>query len=338
MESEKRLPNCGHRDPLADLDFRVSGVCLVDGMILLLCIIQQAFCAMAAIYLIRGFARRRQLLDIPNERSLHNEAIPRLGGAAFGPIILVGATVWLTGRSQMSVDAGALLLAAAVIYALGMADDVINLPSGLRLAVQGAVAVGFLAAVDRHLPASGTMPQWAILTLLWFWLVGLTNAYNFMDGIDGIAGIQAVVAGAYWLLVAGGLQTSAGVIAACITGAAAGFLVFNWAPARIFMGDAGSTLLGFLFAALPLLALGQASGRSSPWLGLLGGMLAVWPFVLDTTVTFARRLGRGENVFQAHRSHLDQHLALRWGSHRLVALLYGGLAVLGALLAWLVVS
>jgi UDP-N-acetylmuramyl pentapeptide phosphotransferase/UDP-N-acetylglucosamine-1-phosphate transferase len=164
------------------------------------------------------------------------------------------------------------------------------------------------------------------------WIVGLTNAYNFMDGSDGIAGAQALVAGASWACLGwlAGLPTLAG-LGLLLAGGSLGFLLHNWPPARIFMGDVGSAFLGYSFAILPLLALaGQRSlAAASPVLGLL----PVWPFVFDASFTFLRRLRHGENVFAAHRTHLFQRLLIAGFSHRFVLLLYGSLATVGGVAA-----
>jgi UDP-N-acetylmuramyl pentapeptide phosphotransferase/UDP-N-acetylglucosamine-1-phosphate transferase len=158
--------------------------------------------------------------------------------------------------------------------------------------------------------------------------VGLTNAFNFMDGIDAIAGITATVAGgavavASWL--SGELQV--GALSLVFAAASLGFLTTNWPPARIFMGDVGSTFCGFLLATLPLMA----SADNEPHLALIVA-LAASPFLLDTAITLAQRLLRGDNVFQPHRRHLYQRLVLAGWSHATVSCLYGSLAAAAAAL------
>jgi UDP-N-acetylmuramyl pentapeptide phosphotransferase/UDP-N-acetylglucosamine-1-phosphate transferase len=160
--------------------------------------------------------------------------------------------------------------------------------------------------------------------------VGLTNAYNFMDGIDGIAGGQAVVAGVGWAIV--GLLMDLPfvfIFAGLLASTALGFLFHNWPPAKIFMGDVGSAFLGFSFACLAM-----AGASREPSLAI-AGVLLVWPFVFDTLFTFFRRLKNRENVFAAHRSHLYQRLVIAGYSHRTVTLIYMGLDVMGLLLALL---
>ena len=160
------------------------------------------------------------------------------------------------------------------------------------------------------------------------WIVGLTNAYNFMDGIDGIAGGLALIAGSGWAII-GFLsgQQFVGDIGALIAASNLGFLLHNWPPARIFMGDIGSAFLGFTLAVLPLIA-----GRNDPRLFIVG-FLVVWPFIYDALFTLARRLARKENIFEAHRSHIYQRLVIAGYSHRFVTLTYMGLAAVGTVIA-----
>jgi UDP-N-acetylmuramyl pentapeptide phosphotransferase/UDP-N-acetylglucosamine-1-phosphate transferase len=177
--------------------------------------------------------------------------------------------------------------------------------------------------------------------LLALWFVGLVNVYNFMDGIDGIAGLQAVVAGVAWAIIGTVLSLPlVQLTGAVIASAALGFLTLNWHPAKIFMGDAGSTVLGFLFATLPFLAtveggerLGARGERLELTRSLIIGAILVWPFLADGIFTFLRRLKNRENVLQAHRSHLYQRLVIAGHSHTRVTVTYGCLAFLGAVLA-----
>lgn len=150
----------------------------------------------------------------------------------------------------------------------------------------------------------------------------MINAYNFMDGIDGIAGLQAVTAGVSWLALASifGIPTVyyvGGVIAA----SSLGFLIHNWQPAKIFMGDVGSAFLGFTFAAMPLVATKQ--NPKSLHVFAFFGLVFLWFFVFDSIVTFIYRLVLARNVFKAHREHIYQRLVQSGMSHRKVAAIYG---------------
>lgn len=274
------------------------------------------------------WAHRRKLLDIPNHRSSHVVATPRLGGVAivsgvlagFGLLALVGPTV--------DRNAAIVLTGAVAIAALGLADDFFQLSALPRLAVQLVIATIVVTAVDasplRWLSSAG----WPASCLMILWIVMLTNGYNFMDGIDGIAGAQAFMGGIGWTAVA--LLAGTAEIAALgllLAGASVGFLLHNWHPAKVFMGDAGSGFFGFLFAALPLLA--HEGDRSM----LLCAALLMWPFVFDTGFTLIRRASRAENILSAHRSHLYQRLVLTGRSHSQVTLVYAGLALLGVMAA-----
>ena len=277
---------------------------------------------------VRRWSLRRGVIDRPNARSSHTVPTPTSGGIGIVVAVVCGLAALLArnpgGREAMVVAT----LAAVAIAAVSLVDDLRGLSAVQRLAVQvGAAAtfVGVLGVEHRvdlpwlDLRALG-MPGTAAAVV---WIVGLTNAFNFMDGIDGIAGTQAVVAGVTLAITgsmaADALTAGAGAI---VAGASAGFLTHNRPPARIFMGDVGSAFLGFILGALIL------AGAGRPWIAV-AGVLALWPFLFDATFTFLRRLRLRENVFEAHRSHLYQRLTTAGYSHGHVSLLYGALASLG---------
>lgn len=280
---------------------------------------------------VRQLALRRGVLDVPNDRSSHRAPTPRVGGVGILAAVLaptLAGAFWL-GR----LDSGAVtvLLLATVVSLVGLADDLRGLPPLTRLlvhAASGAITVGAVGGLSPGalgLPggpvASGVA---AALTVLW--VAGFINAFNFMDGVDGIAASQALVAAAAWAIIGWWLgQPVMVVLAVAITAASAGFLVYNWSPATIFMGDAGSAFLGFLLAVAPLLG-----GSSVP---VLVVVLPVWPFVFDTAFTLLRRARRGEDLLRAHRSHLYQRLTQCGWTHRQTASLYAALAAAGALAA-----
>lgn len=300
----------------------------------------------AGVEAMRRYAIRRRVLDVPNSRSSHSVATPRGGGVVIAAATLLSLVAAAAVESlALSPAIIAYLLGATVIATVGWLDDVRDMSSGFRLFTQLAAAALLLIGAgwwrEAVLPFAGHVALgWAGVPLAVLWIVGMTNAYNFMDGVDGIAGGQAVVAGAAWALI--GLATSAVAVTAIGLGVAlssAAFLLHNWSPARIFMGDAGSGFLGFTFAALPFVLAGT-SARMDEHLQLrlpLTAALLLWPFVLDTVFTVCRRLVRGEHILQPHRSHLYQRLALAGAGHRSVAMLYTGLALCGAFVgaAWL---
>lgn len=239
----------------------------------------------------------RLALDTPNERSLHRAPVPRTGGIA----ILLG------GAAALALGGGAYWLPAA--FALGLAvvsfvDDLMGLPSGLRFATHvlaAAVCIAILSGTDDLL-------LFVVLVLAAAWI---TNLYNFMDGSDGLAGGMAVIGfGAYAL--AAHWADAPGLASLCLalSAAAAAFLLHNFHPARIFMGDVGSIPLGFLAAILGLN--GWHEGAWPLWFPLL----VFSPFIVDATFTLARRLARGERVWRAHREHYYQRMVRMGFGHR----------------------
>ena len=215
------------------------------------------------------------------------------------------------------------------VAVVGLSDDVRGLSAPARLVAQVLAALLLSAAVGtwstvRWPGLFGLEMGLVALPFTLLVVVGLTNAYNFMDGIDGIAGAQGVIAGLGWLEVGFLLQDPLVAVAgAVIAAACAGFLLFNWSPASIFMGDVGSSFLGFTLAALAVFVSFRLPAAAT------AGLLFVWPYVFDTAFTMLRRAARREHLLSAHRSHLYQRLVLTGLSHRAVAVLYAGLASVG---------
>lgn len=268
---------------------------------------------------IRRMALHRNLLDIPNHRSSHALPVPRGGGGAIVVAFVLGLTGffvlgWISGRQLAALVGGGLLVAA-----IGFADDCRHVPARWRLLVH-FLAVGF-GVYCQGGPALFGGYGWfgyagTVVALVW-----LLNLFNFMDGIDGLAAMEAsVVAGgaALLLLLNNGSGDDARVLG-IFCAACAGFLVWNWPPAKIFMGDVGSGFLGYM---LGMLAVGSfGSGVLSPWVWLI---LAAF-FCIDATVTLVSRMIAGEPWREAHCSHAYQYAARRCRSHRTVTL--GALAV-----------
>lgn len=282
--------------------------------------------------LLRDFARRRHLLDHPNERSAHAAPTPRLGGIGL-MVPFLAAGLALAARAPAS-GAELLLLAATLFIAgVGLVDDLRPLPARVRFGAQVlAAAVVVLSQGERLRPALWPLDAWLPLPLLALvavvWVVWATNLYNFMDGIDGLAGGQAVLAS---LGLAGAALASGdgrlALLLLLLAASAAGFLRYNLPKASIFMGDAGSTAIGFFLAALPFL------GRERP-VPVLAVALALALFVLDATTTLVRRLLRGERWYAAHRTHLYQQ-PLAWGvpHGRITYTAYAGMALVAGLAA-----
>ena len=264
-------------------------------------------------------ASRARWLDVPNERSSHDVPTP-LGAGVVIVIVASAALAWAAHAGLFHADPTA--LATLIVAGISAVDDLRSLPSALRLIVHVACAVMVVLTVADAGPRDWSVP---LMILAVIWIVGLTNAYNFMDGIDGISGSQAVVAGVAFSLSALHIGlTGPAVAGLAIAAASAGFLVHNWPPARVFMGDVGSAFLGFSFAAMAV----QIASWS--FASAAAAVLSLWPFVFDATLTFLRRALRGENVLQSHRSHLYQRLVVAGWSHRRVAVMYVVAAVVGA--------
>lgn len=242
----------------------------------------------------------RAISDVPNERSLHAVPVPRVGGIALMAGALAG-WLWLMEIPDWRVAAPLLLL-----FVVSMFDDARGMPVRVRLLSHMVAAAILVAGLGMHW-------LWGIVAL--FLVVWMTNLYNFMDGSDGLAGGMALFGFGWYgaAALANGAENFA-LVNFALSAAALGFLLFNFHPARMFMGDAGSIPLGFLAAAF----------------GLLGWQMELWPvwypvlvfspFVADASVTLFRRMLRGEKLSQAHRSHYYQRLVqMGWG-HRNTAL------------------
>ena len=276
--------------------------------------------ALLSAFLCRRFldpASRLHVLDHPDHRSLHRQATPRTGGVAILVSLLLAWWLGVAGNaaplSQVIVwmSGGALVLGI-----LGVWDDLHDLSPWRRLPVQVLVALvmvfaGFSLTSLRLPGLEWPLPPLlghglAFLLLLW-----MTNLYNFMDGMDGFAGGMAVI-GFTTLALLGSIGGDPGFtfFSLVVAGASAGFLWFNFPPARIFMGDAGAPVLGFLAAAFLLWA--DREGLFPLWIGLL----VFAPFVVDATYTLVRRLLRGEPVWKPHCSHLYQKLVRSGWTHR----------------------
>jgi Fuc2NAc and GlcNAc transferase len=281
-------------------------------------------------------AARLRLIDAPNARSSHDRPTPSAGGLAIVAASLpIGA--WLFLRADPTDWPW--LLAALGIALLGLWDDYRPLPKRVRLAGQflactALVGVLFGTVGLPDLPAWQWLPLAALCIVAGAWWI---NLFNFMDGIDGIATTQAVfmlVAGAAALATQPDAATSPSLAWMLVLAAAClGFLPSNWARARIFMGDVGSTYLAYTILALA--ALTVVAGWLSPAFWLILGAL----FVADSGVTLARRMITGQRWTEAHRSHAYQRLARRWGSHaRVTGLAVAINAFWLAPLAWLALT
>ncbi|MDQ3285911.1 MAG: hypothetical protein M3P92_09470 [Actinomycetota bacterium] len=271
------------------------------------------------------FAIGRNLLDVPNARSSHEVPTPRLGGLA------VIAGVW---AAAPFISETFLFLAVATLAGLvGMLDDFVDLPFWLKAASQATVAFILLFLVPPPISLAAG-PLWPVALLFGVvWVVALVNAYNFMDGIDGIAGGTAILNALFLATLVGttGLRACLAVLAAAV----AGFLAWNISPARIFLGDSGSHFVGFFLGAVALYTepVGKPGSPYGPYLAFLVAAAIFTPFLFDTAFTLVRRATARKNIFAAHREHVYQRITPDPASHRQVSIVYFAFSALAGIAA-----
>ena len=287
---------------------------------------------------VRKLALRHELMDVPNQRSSHDVPTPRGGGLA---IVAGTAVAWIAAAlgGHAPFDAVVVLLSAGIAVAVvGFIDDRAHVAARWRLLVHlvAACIVTLWTGGLGHLVLPGYVIElgWAGAILALLGIIWMTNLFNFMDGIDGIAGAEAatVALSAAALLWLSGHPDQAALMA--VVGAASlGFLAWNWPPAKIFMGDIGSSFLGFVLGAMAIITHANDTLDIWSWLVILG------VFVVDATMTLIRRVMRGERFYEAHRSHAYQHAARRLGSHKAVTIAVASINILWLLpIAVLMVS
>ncbi|HCW17651.1 glycosyltransferase family 4 protein [Achromobacter sp.] len=268
---------------------------------------------------LRRYALARNVIDVPNARSSHKTPTPRGGGISFVVAFVAGMlAMGAGGFVAWSVVCG-VAVAGAWIALIGFLDDHGHIQARWRLLAH-FIGAGWGLYWMGGVPALsiGGLPLeagWLLNIAAAFYLVWLLNLYNFMDGIDGLASVEAicVTVGAsvlYFLTGAG----DAGLAPMLLAAAVLGFLIWNFPPAKIFMGDGGSGFLGLTLGILSLKAGWQAPELFWAWTILLG------VFIVDATLTLLRRLIRGEKVYEAHRTHAYQYASRKWGSHVSVTL------------------
>ena len=240
----------------------------------------------------------KRLLDRPNLRSSHRKPTPRGGGVVFVGITALGCVLLAATPSGLSL----IPLLALPLAFVGLLDDRHDLPASLRFAVQVLTAVGLVAISPLFIPFLLAFPLVVLVT-------AVINFTNFMDGLDGLVASCMAVA-----IAAVAIRLNASMPIWSLVGALIGFLLWNWSPARVFMGDVGSTFLGAVFAGLAL--------QASSWDQALGFFLVVSPLLGDALVTVLRRVWIRQRVFQAHRLHLFQRLHQAGWPHESVATTY----------------
>lgn len=266
---------------------------------------------------VRTYAVRAHVLDLPNERSSHNQPTPRAGGLSIFLTVLLGWALYHLLGLPLRPDLTYLLLFGATVAGVGLIDDHRDVSVQWRLFVHFAAAAAVVWSLG---PFSIVSAMAAVLAIVWF-----INLFNFMDGIDGIAAAEAitVTSGAAVLSFVAG-DSAVSLLLLTIAVSSAGFLVWNWSPAQIFMGDVGSGFLGFVIGSLAIYTHFTHVLHITAWLILAG------VFVVDATWTLLRRFLRGVPVYQAHHSHAYQRASRAVGQHGRVTI---GVAVINIL--WL---
>lgn len=271
------------------------------------------------------------LVHLPNARSSHTKITPHGGGIGVVISVLFVYLALLIGSGEANWTYWASFVLALIIATIGLIDDIHHLSAKLRLLIQIA-AIALLVWMTLPIQTSVNLPmigQWLLFPVIVLTGVWWLNLFNFMDGIDGIAGSQGIyMLSAAMLLMS---LTNTDVMASdlwlwmlAFVAAMLGFLLHNWSPARIFMGDVGSNFIAFMMLFFALVSLAKG------WLSLTSWAILAAVFVADASVTLIRRALSQQNVLQAHRSHAYQRLSRQWQSHARVTL-----AVLAINVGWL---
>jgi Fuc2NAc and GlcNAc transferase len=276
---------------------------------------------------VRGYAIRRGLLDHPNLRSSHTVPTPRGGGVAILAAADVGIVLGVAFQVVLVRDALTLGIGMLALGIVGWVDDRGGLQARVRLAMHFGVALwtvymfnGFPSVRTGTASLAIGVAGYVVGAVGIVWSI---NLFNFMDGIDGLAGSQAVlIFGVAAVLLFDARSASLASVAAVAAAATGGFLIWNWPPAKIFLGDAGSGSIGYLIAGI---ALASENRRAVPLLAfaIIGGV-----FIADATVTLLRRIARQDRLTEAHRDHAYQRLARAWRAHKPVTIAAAALTVL----------
>ncbi len=282
---------------------------------------------------VKRFAEGIGAMDVPkDERRVHNHPIPRMGGLA----IFLGFVLSLLLFVDMSTQVMGLLLGTVIIAVMGALDDIVNLNAWIKLGGQllaagVAVRCGIVVdAISNFTPAGGTTvlgSAWVTIPVTVFWIVACTNAVNLIDGLDGLAVGVSTISSLTMLVVSLYVaDPSVSLILAALTGACLGFMPYNLNPAKIFMGDVGSQMLGFVLSTASIIGLFKFHAIIS----FLVPLLALAVPLADTIFAFFRRILHGQSPFHADRGHFHHRLlALGMSQKQAVAVLYGVSAVLG---------
>jgi UDP-GlcNAc:undecaprenyl-phosphate GlcNAc-1-phosphate transferase len=302
----------------------------------------------AAIFLISAamtyiMARYVRVMDVPNDRSSHSRPIPKSGGIAFVSTFVLGSLVIYFVADIARIDDRyfwGYLISAILLAVVSFVDDVLQKTFFAKVLTQMVCVAVVLASgvivTKLAVPYWGEVELGALGYVLTFlWILGLTNAYNFMDGLDGLAAGVAVIAAGFLGAIAFEQKSVFVYMSSYVLLAgSAGFLILNFPPAKIFMGDIGSAFLGFTFATLAVIGSSLDLGRLSFYII----PMLLFHFIFDTLFTFLRRLARGEKIHLAHRTHLYQLLNRIGHSHRAVSLFHYAVTVAQGIAAYVSVG
>jgi len=294
-------------------------------------------CSVALTYFMARFVR---VMDMPNARSSHSRPVPKSGGIAFVTTFVIGSVIIYFVADVARIDDHyfwGYVTSAVLLATVSFVDDITQKTFFAKVVTQvlcvSVVLASGVTITRLAIPFWGEIQLGGFGYVLTFlWILGLTNAYNFMDGLDGLAaGVAAIAAG---FLCAIALQQNSVFVyisSYVLLAGAGGFLLFNFPPASIFMGDVGSAFLGFTFATLAVIGASLDLGHLSFYIV----PMLLFHFVFDTVFTFSRRLLRGEKVYLPHRTHLYQLLNRIGYSHRAVSLFHYAVTVLQGIAAYL---
>lgn len=301
---------------------------------LISCILNLAFTPLV-IYI----AHRRKWFDPLDPRKIHRGNVPRLGGigifwTSFLPIALLALIPVFNPSGGSGIDYLPLLAGMLIVNVLSLVDDFRNISAKLRFAVQVLVSVALCFFDFRFhsiwLPGLGALsiPAWISWPLTVLWIVGIINAINFIDGMDGLCGgISIIAACTYGILYVARGEAMPALFSFALVGSLAGFLFYNFPPAKIFMGDSGSTYLGFMVALLPLISRNGAYLDIQPYLGIT---VIVIP-IFDTFAAIWRRLRAGKSIMSPDDWHLHHKLLkLGLGTRAILGMIYASTMALGA--------
>ena len=264
--------------------------------------------------LVRYAALKLGILDNPSARKIHSAPVPLMGGAAIYVAFIAALALW--GERSYVNEVVGISVGATLVSIVGALDDSRGMGSYLKLFFQLAAALILIVSGVQVRLFHGVLD--IVLTLLW--VVGITNAFNLLDNMDGLSsGVATIAAAFFTLLAAMSDQYLVGTLAAALCGACIGFLVYNWNPARVFMGDTGSLFLGFLLAAVGIKLRFPANSAGITW--MIPILVLALP-IFDTSLVFFSRLRRGKNpLTTAGKDHVSHRLARRTGSQREAVLL-----------------